>query len=140
MPIPTHVDIPVKVIQTIKYVSTTKHRVFRGNSAASLWTINMKEEYIAFLRTKPNKNPRQTIGAHIVQNAIQPLGKLGSYNNLFFAKFENDINSGIQWHGYPIDYRASTDYRPSQGYLNYLVKKQIITKAKKKKIIKGKPL
>lgn len=140
MPAPRLVDIPVTVRSSIEYMSTTKHRISRGNNNASLWSIDMKSEYICFLKTKPHKNPRETIGAYIKNNKLNPLGKKGNYDKLIFAKFENHEHSGILWHGYPIDYRENTDYRPSSQYLKYLVNRKSITNAKKKKILKGQEL
>lgn len=137
MPVPRLVDVPVQVRSNIQYMSTTKHRIKRGNSSASLWLIDMKSEYICFLKTKPHKNSRETIGAYIKNNKLNPLGEKGGYNKLIFAKFENHINSATLWHGYPIDYRENTDYRPSSEYLKYLVKRKSISNAKKKKIQKG---
>jgi hypothetical protein len=137
MPVPKLVDVPVKVRSNIEYMSTKKHRIKRGNSNASLWLIDMKSEYICFLKTKPHKNSRETIGAYIKNNKLNPLGEKGGYDKLIFAKFENHENSGTLWHGYPIDYRENTDYRPSSEYLKYLVNRKSISNAKKKKIQKG---
>lgn len=141
MPAPTHPDQIVRVTNKITFISTRKHRIM-GNPDASIWTIDHREEYIVFLKSKPNlSNNGISWGIHTPNGSLDKLGdsECGIYD-LKFAKFTSHENNDDLWHGYPANYINNTQDRPDSPYLTDLVRKGYITKAKMKKVQKGKKI
>lgn len=121
------------------YVINPHHR--NGNTNKSQWTISEADEIKCFDLAK-NQGwvlGEKGWGLHVVGQKPTWLGVAQDHSTqLFVAKFVGD-SSGVEWHGYPADYRNNHHDIPEEGILRKWLSESGLSAAKVRKIAKGQP-
>ncbi len=124
------------------YFFHPKHRK-AGNANASVWCVSYKVEYIlADTGIKNNyletKCPLTAFNVLKAQNSLQVVGHNSQNKPCYIAKFVN--SNPNQWHGYPGDYIANNQDKPSQNTLEKFVSANLISKRDMRRISRGQKL
>lgn len=148
MPAPINVDESVVTPCGELFKTTAKHRN-SANPAASVWSINISDEYNCFIEALSYTDSSQVTnisyksldetlcwGVNIDSTRLQSLGYNNLTNELFFGKFTKHIHNN-EWHGYPADFIKKTQDRPPLNFLVSLEENGLLTKNKMKKISRG---
>lgn len=124
------------------YLFHHKHRII-GNANASVWCIDYQVEYNLADTSITNNylETRNTLTAFNVlkvQNTLQIIGHNARNNPCYIAKFVK--SNPNQWHGYPGDYIANNQDKPSQVTLTKFLQANIISKKEMRHISRGQKL
>jgi hypothetical protein len=126
------------------YVINPHHR--NGNKSKSQWTISEADEVESFSSARKQGwiLDEKGWGLHMINNRPAWLGiAKDRTTQLFIAKFVGNpctgSSSGVEWHGYPADYRNNHHDIPEEGILRKWLSESTLSPAKVRKIAKGQP-
>lgn len=122
------------------YLALPKHRG-QPDQHRSVWTKPVPEEVACFIEAWRGSWGVKSgeLWGHVSGDAgLQPLGRNGHNEPLWFAKFLQNL-SPAQWHGYPADYRRNAQDRPPTDVLDKWRQVGALAKHQMLKIKAGRP-